>query len=308
MGSLWGLVTAIAYAITGVIIGHTCKKSHPLGVSLVVTAGTLLFFVLIGALGPGIHIFAESIHFGILIGVLFAIGNAIYYKALSIGPMAMVSVSCSLAPVIPLAFDIATGKAPSSVQGIGFLLVASGIWLMARRWHAKRANNGVKINPLLLVIPASLLFGVNDVLFELSGTASMVGLLLVIQLSKLIATLLLSIPVMGRIRSAPLPILKLLPLGVIYGVAWIALDWSARAGMIDITSALEYSSPVYVAMLAYVFLGERLSRRQAAGVLSAFTGILLMVALPSPSKTSRTPTACRTDCQPMRHPMSHRFR
>lgn len=86
------------------------------------------------------------------------------------------------------------------------------------------------------------------------------------------------------------------------------LDWSARAGQIDITSALEYSSPVYVAMLAYVFLGERLSRRQVAGVLSALTGILLMVALPSPSKTSRMPTACTADCQPMRHPISHRLR
>ena len=47
MALLWALVTAIADAIAGVIIGKACKKSNPLAVSLIVTIGTLVFFLLV---------------------------------------------------------------------------------------------------------------------------------------------------------------------------------------------------------------------------------------------------------------------
>lgn len=314
MQVLWGLATAIAYAITSVLIGQVCKKSHPLAVSLVVTSSTLLFFLVAGWLGPGIHIAGRSAQFGVVIGILYAVGNVIYYKALAIGPMAMVSVTSSLAPVVPLGFDIASGKAPSSIQLIGFLLVALGLWLAARRLLSGRVRDHVGLSPLLLSVPASVLFGINDVLFELVDSAAVIGLLLVIQLSKLIATMALAVPVMGRVRSgSSWSLLKLFPLGGIYGLAWIFLDWSARAGSIDITSALEYSYPVFVALLAYIFLAERLSRRQAVGVCSALAGILLMVALPihsprHPSESAPSASVCGHDCRQMRPRLSQRLR
>jgi len=308
MDALWGLATAIAYSITSATIGQLCKKSHPLAVSRVVTAGTLLFFLLAGCLGAGIHINHQSMKFGLMIGMIFAIGNALYYKALAIGPMAMVAVTCSLAPVVPFVFDIATGKAPSPMQLAGFLLMAAGIWLIAKRWSTEAGKRGT-ISPLVLVLPASMLFGANDVLFELTDTASLVGLMVSIQLSKFVATLLLCLPIMARIRSRPLPIVKLLPLGAIYGVAWITLDWSARAGSIDITSALENSYPIFVALLAYVFLGERLNQRQWAGVLSALTGILLMATFQVDSHTDSRPASnCNSRCQPIRHHITQRLR
>ena len=307
MGALWGLATAIAYAITSVTIGQLCKKSHPLAVSLIVTAGTVLFFLAVGCLGGGIHITSQSVEFGLIIGILFAIGNALYYKALSIGPMAMVAVTCSLAPLVPLSFDIATGKAPSSTQIAGFVLIALGILVIARRWHKEGDSRTRTISPLLLVLPASMIFGVNDVLLELTDTASLIGLMLAIQLSKFTATLLLCLPVMGSIRSGPLPIARLLPLGAVYGVAWIALDWSARAGSIDITSALENSYPIFVALLAYWFLGERLSKRQTAGVLAALTGIVLMVTAQSHSHKATPPSTCQKHCPPIGHSIIHRL-
>ena len=71
---------------------------------MIVTIGTLIFFLLVGFFGPGIHLDAKSLSYGILIGILFALGNVIYYKALSIDPMGTVSVTCSLAPLLPFGF------------------------------------------------------------------------------------------------------------------------------------------------------------------------------------------------------------
>jgi drug/metabolite transporter (DMT)-like permease len=51
---------------------------------------------------------------------------------------------------------------------------------------------------------------------------------------------------------------------------------SARQGEIDITSALEYTSPFFVAILAYFYVGERLSRLQISGLLAVFSGILVL--------------------------------
>ena len=84
------------------------QEEPSLAISLIVTIGTLIFFLLVGFFGPGIHLDAKSLSYGILIGILigilFALGNVIYYKALSIDPMGTVSVTCSLAPLLPFGF------------------------------------------------------------------------------------------------------------------------------------------------------------------------------------------------------------
>jgi len=307
MASLWALGTAIAYAIAGVLIGQVCKKSHPLAVSLIVTIGTLIFFLLVGFLGPGIHLEAKSLLYGILIGILFAVGNVIYYKALSIGPMGTVSVTCSLAPLVPLGFDVLTGKVPNPIQYAGFLLIAAGLWLVVMKRQGPIGTSPGGVNPYLLAIPATLIFGINDVLFELADSASMLGLLLLIQISKLITTTLIALPMIKRLRSGCLPILKLLPIGAIYGIGWIALDWSAKQGSIDITSALEYSSPFFVAILAYIFLHERLSRNQTIGFVSALAGVIFLVAFPAGHHLAAA-AECRSECTPMHRHLSQRLR
>jgi len=301
MASLWALATAIAYAIGGVIIGHACKKSHPLAVSLVVTISSIFCFLLIGLLGPGIHLEEKYYHYGILIGFLFALGNVIEYKAMSIGPMATVAMTVSLAPVVPLAFDMLTGKAPSLPQYAGFLLVAVGLLLVVVKRKVTVASSPVMLNPYLLAIPASLMFGLSDVIFGLADSASIVGLLLLIQASKLITSLLIAFPIVKQLRIDTLPIIRLLPVGIIYSLGWIALDWSARQGSIDITSALEYTSPIFVAILAYVFLRERLTRSQAMGFVSALVGIIFLVAFPAAQHRTSS-VKCGLECtQKMHH-------
>lgn len=308
MASLWALATAIAYAIAGVLIGHICKKSHPLAVSLIVTIGTMMFFLLFSLFGPGIHLDGKYFHYAILIGILFAFGNVMEFKALSIGPMGTVAVTMSMAPLVPIGFDVLTGKAPSAFQYAGFLLVAAGLWLVVMKQNADRKNvRLVNVNPYLLAVPASLLFGISDVLFDLADSASMLGLLLVIQISKLVTSILIALPMIKRIRLGSVPMLKLLPIGGIYGIGWIALDWSAKQGFIDVTSALEYSSPIFVAILAYFFLHERFTRRQAIGFISALSGIIFLVAFPA-GRHLAPAAECGTQCTPKHHHFSKRVR
>jgi hypothetical protein len=221
--------------------------------------------------------------------------------------MGTVSVTCSLAPLVSLGFDVFTGKVPSPIQYAGFLLIAAGIWLVVMKKQATIGASLGGVNPYWLAIPASLIFGVNDVLFELADSASMLGLLLLIQISKLIATILIALPIVRRLRLGSLPILKLLPIGAISGIGWIALDWSAKQGSIDITSALEYSTPFFVAIMAYFFLHERLSRIQIVGLISALTGIIFLVAF---QWRYHRPAAaeCVRECKPMHRHLSQRLR
>ncbi len=307
MALLWALVTAIADAIAGVIIGKACKKSNPLAVSLIVTIGTLVFFLLVGLLGPGIHLEAKSLLYGILIGILFAVGNVIYYKALSIGPMGTVAVTMSLAPLVPIGFDVLTGKAPSPLQYAGFLLIAAGLLLVVMKRQGSIGATLGGVNPYLLAIPASLIYGIINILFELTDSASMLGLLLLIQISKLITTTLIALPTIKRIRSGSIPTLKLMPVGAIFGIAWIALDWSAKQGSIDITSAIEHSSPIFVAILAYIFLHERLTRNQTIGFILALSGIIFLVAFPA-SHHLASAAECGTECTHMHHHFSRMIR
>lgn len=221
---------------------------------------------------------------------------------MAIGPMATVSMSCSLAPLVPIGFDLLTGKPPTPLQAAGFLLIAAGLWLVAFKRTASSRASGLGINPFLLAIPAALLYGVIDVLFELASSTDMLALLLVIQAAKLFATLLLALPTIQRFSEAQIPILKLLPIGVIYGIGWITLYTSARQGSIDITSSLEYSSPLFIAILAYLFLAERLSRRQGIGFIASLLGVAFLVA----PRHQPTPTSsCDRDCHALPHHSRH---
>ena len=302
MAILWALVTAITFAIADVIVGRFCKRKSPVFVSLPITAGILLFFLLASGLGPGIKMHPMALQFGLPIGILYALANVIFYKAMAIGPMATVSMSCSLAPLVPIGFDLLTGKPPTPLQAAGFLLIAAGLWLVAFKRTASSRASGLGINPFLLAIPAALLYGVIDVLFELASSTDMLALLLVIQAAKLIATLLLALPTIQRFSEDQIPILKLLPIGVIYGIGWITLYTSARQGSIDITSSLEYSSPLFIAILAYLFLAERLSRRQGIGFIASLLGVAFLVA----PRHQPTPTSsCDRDCHALLHHSRH---
>lgn len=306
MATLWALVTAIAYAIADVIIGQVCRKKNPIFVSLPISAGILVFFLAAALAGPGIHLEPRSLQYGIPIGILYAIANVIFYKALAIGPMATVSVCASLAPLLPVVFDVLTGKAPSPLQGLGFLLITGGIWLVAMRAGLTSSPSATRVNPFLLAIPAALLYGVIDVLFELGDTASMLGFLVVIQVVKLLTNIPMALVALRQIGPQSIPALKLLPIGFIYGIGWIALDLSARQGLIDITSAFEYSSPFFVAILAYFCLGEQLSKKQVTGLCSALLGVIFLVSHTTPGPQA---TTAQGQGRAEAHPhLSHRFR
>ena len=306
MATLWALVTAMAYAVADVIIGQVCKKKNPIFVALPISAGILIFFLAAGLLGPGIHLEAKSLHYGIAIGILYAVANIIFYKALAIGPMATVSACSSLAPLVPVIFDVLTGNAPSPIQTAGFLLIIGGIWLVSMRGGLAATRSATRANPFVLAIPASLLYGVIDVLFELGDNASMLGFLVVIQVAKLLTSVPLALLAIRQVGPQAIPVMKLIPIGFIYGIGWIALDLSARQGLIDITSSLEYSSPFFVAILAYLFLAEYLTKKQIIGLASALLGVTFLVS--HTSQNHESSTAHSNQWPPIHHHYGHRIR
>ena len=279
MALLWALVTAMADAIGDVMMGKISKTSNPILASVPLAVVMILLFFIASLFGSSLHFDSASLLYGTPIGILLAIANILFYKAMAIGPMAMVSVTSSLAPLLPLGFDVLTGNAPNAVQATSFALMVAGICLVASHRESTTSTLTKSIramSPLPMAIASATLYGLIDILFELGDTSNMLGLLMVIQIAKLITTIPLAAFVIERNGRERIPVVKTIPAGLVYAIGWIVLYLSARQGEIDITSALEYTSPFFVAILAYFYVDERLSRLQISGLLAVFAGILVL--------------------------------
>ena len=76
-------------------------------------------------------------------------------------------------------------------------------------------------------------------------------------------------------RAAAVPIVAI---GVLTVGGNVLFSVASTLGYLSIVSVLSSISPVFVIVLAYVFLHERLSRTQRMGVASALLGVALIAA------------------------------
>jgi drug/metabolite transporter (DMT)-like permease len=209
MALLWALVTAMADAIGDVMMGKISKTSNPILASVPLAVVMILLFFIASLFGSSLHFDSASLLYGIPIGILLAIANILFYKAMAIGPMAMVSVTSSLAPLLPLGFDVLTGKAPNAAQATSFALMVAGICLVASRRESTTSTltKGIRaMSPLPMAIASAVLYGLIDILFELGDTSNMLGLLMVIQIAKLITTIPLAAFVIERNGRERIPV------------------------------------------------------------------------------------------------------
>jgi uncharacterized membrane protein len=66
--------------------------------------------------------------------------------------------------------------------------------------------------------------------------------------------------------------------GLLLFAGTLAYSGATRAGDLSVVSVLGSLFPVVTVTLAFAFLGERLSRVQATGVVAAITGVVLVSA------------------------------
>jgi drug/metabolite transporter (DMT)-like permease len=191
--------------------------------------------------------------------------------------MSIVAPISATAAVVPVVVDLASGGRPSPAQAVGIGLAVVGVVLASRPPGSgdgrPRAARGVA-----LALVAALSFGVLlTALGEASQGDPYWGTLTMRATSfTLLALAALVLRPSFALGERDLPVLCLIGVLDTAGNALFAV--ATTESLLSVAAVLGQLYPVVTVLLARALLGERISRGQGIGVVSAFAGVALVTA------------------------------
>jgi uncharacterized membrane protein len=201
------------------------------------------------------------------------LGLFAYYRGMVVGAMSVVAPIAGVSAVIPVAFGIATGDQPSTVQlaGVGCALAGVGLASVEHHEGTRRIAAGAG-----LALLAAIGFGFYFPWMHAAGKIDFWWASLVFRLTALM--------IVAAAVAARRPALKLRPreLGIVAAVGVgdtlgnVLFAAASGHGLVSLTSVLASLYPVVTVLLAAAVLRERVAPMQRAGILLTLAGVGLI--------------------------------
>ena len=221
--------------------------------------------------------FGENGYFipGVMAGITGYLGLISLYAGLSTGRMGVVSPISSLSALIPLSYALfIKGDELSTILSVGVLLAMLGGFLAS----GPEISQGLPLKPVLLALSAAFFFGVCLVFMAIGSESSALMTMTTMRTTTLIVGigLLFKFRHMGGLGKSQLPVLIFI--GVADFAANLLLGVATTKGLVSLAMVLGALYPIATAVLAYLFLPERLHRVQYFGIFFAVVGVCLISA------------------------------
>jgi uncharacterized membrane protein len=225
---------------------------------------------------------------GIAAGVTGGLSLTAFYNALSRGAMgASAAVSGLLAAAIPAAFTMWRVGSPGARPIAGFAVAGLAIWLIAAA-SADTPAGGSGKKPAhataALAMLAGVGFGLYFIALKNAGTAGVIWPMASARIGSLSVCSLALLAMRIRATDPAEPPVRINRRAVTWALSTALLDTSGnllfvaatRAGRLDVAAVLASLYPATTILLAAFALGERPTRRQALGMVTAAMAVVLI--------------------------------
>jgi drug/metabolite transporter (DMT)-like permease len=276
-GPFLALAASLSWGVGDFLAGLSSRRLQLLTVLVVSqAAGLASLAVLVAVRGEGPPE-ARYLLYAALAGFAGAIGLAALYRGLAVGSMSIVAPISATAAVIPVVAGLATGERPSAAQGAGIGLALAGVVLASRERTAERGGRRVA-EGVGLALVAAVSFGLLLVGLGAASDADASWATFAMRATSftLLAVAALFVKPSLSLGRDDLAVLALIGVLDAAGNALFAL--ATTESLLSVASVLAQLYPVVTVLLARAILGERISRPQQLGVVSAFAGIALITA------------------------------
>ncbi|MEV7092465.1 DMT family transporter [Amycolatopsis sp. NPDC051045] len=275
MGNVLALVSALCFGVTHFVSGLVSRRAPGMTVSLYAqVAGTVVTVPFAAFAGPGTPT-AAALGWGALSGVGTGVGVAFLYRAMGKGAMSLVVPASDVAAVVlPVLFGLLLlGQRLSFAALAGVCCAVPALWLVSRS-RGERAGRTAAGIPDAFV--AGLGFAVQFV--ALSRIPAEAGFWPVV-LSRAVSVVAIAGLVTATRVPWRLPLRLFAPAafaGACGSAAIVFYLLAAQQQLLAVATVLAALYPAVPVLLALVFLRERLSRAQIAGLLGAGAAIALV--------------------------------
>jgi drug/metabolite transporter (DMT)-like permease len=276
MAILFALGSSVVWGCAD-YMGGVFSRRQPLAAVTLVSQATGFAGLLIWLAASGFHVDGRALGFGLLAGLGGGAGLALFYRALAVGTMSIVSPVAACGALVPFALALAGGERPSTLVLAGAVAALGGAVLASADEH--RADDAGRRKGVLLAVAAAFALGLFIYFLGRGGQQGET-------LSALVGARVGSLGLLAVWAASTRASVRL-DRGAVAGVALLgALDVSANAlfvlasarGYLSIVSVLGSLYPIVTVLAAYALLGERINALQRAGVALALAGVAVVAS------------------------------
>jgi drug/metabolite transporter (DMT)-like permease len=288
MGILLGLLTALAWGSADFIARFATQRVGTLRTMLYMQAtGLVLLTIFLPWLGGWGHLADGSgwqpWAWGLLAGCINASATLAFYRAFEIGKMAVVAPVSASYPALTLLISWMSGERLTLVRVAGIILTLLGVVIVAGAEKVSAGSDAVGQQRSGRGIGWALAAAVGfAVLFWLLGTRIIprVGATQTVWMIRLTSTVLGLAIVLLTKQPIQMPRGEVrwmaLGMGAFDTAAFVFSNRGMQMEQIAVISVLGSLYGAVTVALAALFLRERISRWQSAGIVTIFAGILLI--------------------------------
>ncbi|HEY5270977.1 MAG TPA: EamA family transporter [Anaerolineales bacterium] len=273
---LFGLTSALSWGAADFCGGLASRKAKAYQAVLLGEAAGLVL-LLVAALFFGEPPLSWSAWLMCTIaGAMGVLGLLLFFQSLTKGQMTIAApVSALTATILPVIVGSLLEKFPGGLTFAGFTLALVAIWFISQPDGGPKSLR-VRLADLALPLIAGATFGVYLVLIEQGSQDHLLWPMIASRTAGTLTMLLYAL--IGRKQFLPQG--KAWPFIILNGLLDITGNGlyilAGQAGRMDVAAVLASLYPASTVVLAGLFLHERLSRLQLAGILAALAAIVLM--------------------------------
>ncbi len=285
LGVAMALGCALTWAIS-VILFRSTPRLTPFAMNLFKNVASIgLFLVTLPLLGAEIVWDRPALEWAALIasGVLgIAIADTLFFTALQrLGPSRLAIVECIYSPLIVAlsALFLAEPVTPALFAGAGLVALGVGVGSTERRPEGPVDLRGVAIGAIAIVVLALGVLLARPVLEHREVAEVTLIRLLSGVVGQLLWSLLRGLPREDFAAFRSTDGWRTLVPAAILGTWLSMLLWMGgfKYAPVSVAAVLNQTTIVWVLLLSWIFLGERLSPRRGLGASLAAAGALLVV-------------------------------
>jgi drug/metabolite transporter (DMT)-like permease len=281
---LLGLGSAITYGTADFIGGLVTRRNPVARVVLISKTGGLLLYLAAFPLLIGAELTARVWGWGLAAGLAGSVGIGFLYRGLARGRMSVVApITAVVSAVMPIAFGLAIGERPTSVQLVGVAVAMLAVALVSAppgpaTSEGHRGAPSERLNRA--GVPDALASGVGIgaflILITRAGDDSGSWPLVAARVGEIAVMAAIVALTRAGIRPDPGTGKAVVTAGALDAAANLLYLIGTRLGLISVVAVLTSLYPAATVLLARVFLRDLLSRGQLLGLGLALAGAIML--------------------------------
>ncbi len=271
------IASAVLFGVWKFGIGQYRGRISPYAIVLVTSLVGIAFY-LVSSWRTDAMLFApKDVLPGTVAGICALIASVVMLKAFQRGKLGVVAGIGASSGLVPLAYSLLIGEELSPSDVVGIVVIALGITVFFLPAMRRKPGENYSVEAIVLALVASLFWGLAIVLEDRGSRVSIPITVLISLVPQILFSAAMLIFVSKSFGGLTRPsLIRLAGAGAALAMGNVLFFTAANMGNVGVVSVLTGLAPLVVAVLALVFLRERMARSELVAMGITILGACLL--------------------------------